>query len=132
MKNLRLLSCLFLLIFASGAYTEVVVQQEGFAIPVGGLNSQVIGSTQDEYVPPPPLETAVLGGFWSMPVKTTLYSVSLVGVGMSLALSAGGIGLLFTAAGNGFDAASMHNGIFMAASGALFVSLFSMLLEAAK
>lgn len=105
---------------------------EDFSISDEGPDSFIAGSSLEVFDPSPPTEAAIFGGQWSEGVKTGVRLGSMAGLASSLALSAGGIGYLFSSAGNGFDTVSMHDGILMTISGGIFSSLFTIIFDATR
>lgn len=113
----------------SPAQEPTVENAPGFVIPEEGLNSQIIGNETEKWESPPPPESPLFGSRWSGGKRQVIRGVSMAGILGALALSAGGIGMIFSAAGDGLDTKAMHSGLTIAVSGSLVLSLFSILFE---
>ncbi len=103
---------------------------EGITVPADGINSQVIGGVSDVYDPPPPTEKAVWGGKWNESTRIVLHRSSFAGIALGLAITVGGIGILFSGAGDGLDRDGMHQGLLVAVSGTLITTLCAILFDA--
>lgn len=131
MKNRKALCLCLALVFSLSAGAEESSSLEGFTFPAGDLAgdlaSPVVYGIPNEWVPPPPPEHALWGELPGNCDHSVLRAVSFVGILSGLALSAGGIGLFFTAAGNGLDQRAMHRDLTIALSGTLISSFFTIL-----
>jgi hypothetical protein len=132
MKSAQIMSFWIFFVFVAGVSAQDAGVSEGFAVPPGGINSQVMGSLTDGYEVLPPPEKALLEGRWSAKTARGVHGVSMAGLASSLAFSAAGIGILFSGAGDSLDAGSIHTGILMAVSGSLSSALFSILFDATR
>lgn len=127
MKNYKALCLCLVFVFSFGASAEESSSLEGFTVPENGLESPVVCGVSYAWVPPPPSERALWNELPGARVHPVLRAVSFVGILSGLALSANGIGLFFSAAGNGFDQQAMHQDLTIAISGTLISSFFAIL-----
>lgn len=131
MKNRKVLCLCLALVFSLSASAEESPALEGFTVPAGDLAgdlaSPVVYGIPYEWVSPPPRERAVWGGLPGNRAHPVLRAVSFAGILSGLALSANGIGLFFSAAGNGLDQQTMHQDLTIALSGTLVSSFFAIL-----